>query len=71
MTNNTPQSPVMQSGHSLEPHVFDELVDDLIAQMGGLRAEDEPVAEVLINRGHAYEFGPRALSRLRDDVEKL
>lgn len=59
-----------ERGHSLSPDIFETLVEDIIIEFGALRFEDEPVVDVLLCRGHAYEFGTIALARVRE-VEGL
>jgi hypothetical protein len=57
-------------GHTLSPEIFEATVADIINEYGALKLDDEPVVEVLVNQGKAYEVGPRALERVRE-VESL
>lgn len=59
-----------ERGHSLSPDIFETLVEDIVREFGALRFEEEPVVDVLLCRGHAYEFGATALARVRE-VEQL
>ncbi|SFP86167.1 hypothetical protein [Tranquillimonas alkanivorans] len=55
-----------ECGHSLSPRVFRAAIADIINEFGALRREDEPVQEVLLNDGHAYEMGSRAMAYIRE-----